>query len=70
VQLERRGVHTVTIVTDAFFALATAQARTRGRSDLAFVVIAHPVGGLRPDELAERIAHAVRELVQPRTVTE
>jgi hypothetical protein len=52
----------VTIVTDAFRSLATAQAQARGRADLALVVVSHPVGGLQPDELELRITEAVGQL--------
>jgi hypothetical protein len=48
----------VTIVTDAFLPLAAAQARVRKRGDLPFVVVSHPVGGLRMHELASRVAEA------------
>jgi hypothetical protein len=62
VQLERRGVRTVTIVTEVFANLAMAQARVRGRGDLPLVVIPHPVGGLRPAELTDRVARAAGQL--------
>jgi hypothetical protein len=52
----------VTIVTDVFRPLAIAQARSRGHADLALLVVSHPVGGLRPGELASRIAEAVSQL--------
>ncbi len=57
-ELERRGVHTVTVVTDAFLPLAVAQAHARGGA-LRLVVVSHPVGGLRPDELKTRVAQVV-----------
>ena len=61
-QLELRGVRTVTIVTDEFVSLAAAQARVRRRSDLAVLVIAHPVGGLRSTELDARVDEVCRTL--------
>jgi hypothetical protein len=54
----------VTIVTDAFLPLAAAQARARNRRDLPFVVVSHPVGGLRMNELASRVAEAEIGLTQ------
>lgn len=61
-ELELRGVAAVTIVTDTFRPLALAQARSRGHAGLALIVVSHPVGGLRPDELAGRAAEAVAQL--------
>jgi hypothetical protein len=55
-------VRTVTIVTSSFRPLAVAQARTRGRADLAMIVVSHPIGGLRPIELAKRIDDVVNQL--------
>jgi hypothetical protein len=52
----------VTIVTDTFRPLAIAQARSRGYADLALIVVSHPVGGLRPAELAGRAVEAVTAL--------
>ncbi len=60
-QLEIQGVRTVTIVTDAFSTLAVAQARSAGQRGLRLAVISHPIGGLRPTELAGRIAEAARQ---------
>jgi hypothetical protein len=54
-------VRTVTVVTDAFLPLAVAQAQARG-GQLHMVAVSHPVGGLRPDELATRVAQVVGEL--------
>jgi hypothetical protein len=52
----------VTIVTDTFRPLAVAQARSRGHAGLALIVVSHPVGGLRPAELAGRVAEAIAQL--------
>jgi hypothetical protein len=60
-ELERRGMRTVTVVTDAFLPLAVAQTRARG-GELRMVVVTHPVGGLRRDELETRVAQVVGEL--------
>jgi len=50
-------------VTDAFLPLAVAQAQARG-GKLHMVAVSHPVGGLRPEELASRVAQVVGELQQ------
>jgi hypothetical protein len=46
------------VVTNAFLPLAVAQATVRGQ-ELEMIVVAHPVGGLQPDELATRVTEAV-----------
>jgi hypothetical protein len=51
-------VRAVTIVSNAFLELATAQARMRGVDELPVVVVTHPVGGLLPDELVIRVLEA------------
>jgi hypothetical protein len=43
--LERRGVHTVTIVWDTFEQAARQQARLQGVPDLELVVVPHRRGG-------------------------
>jgi hypothetical protein len=49
------------VVTNAFLPLAVAQAARRG-PDLEMIVVAHPIGGLQPDELATRVTEAVGQL--------
>jgi hypothetical protein len=48
-------------VTDAFLPLAEAEAASHGVQP-HFVVVRHPVGGIGPEALAERVAEAVRQL--------
>lgn len=64
-ELERRGVGAILIVTRTFLPLVQAQAKAR-RAEPRLVVIDHPLGGLDADELARRVdvAHAgvAREL--------
>ena len=60
-ELRKRGVPTVLVVTDAFLPLAVAQAAVR-RQEVEMIVVTHPVGGLEPDELATRVTEAVGQL--------
>lgn len=53
-ELERRGVVPLLVVTGTFLPLVQAQARAR-RADPRLVVVEHPVGGLSDGELASRI---------------
>lgn len=47
------------IATDLFLPLARAVARQEGLESMAVVTVAHPVGGLEPHALDERLAAAV-----------
>ena len=58
VELERRGVPTAVIVTDAFLHEADLQRTALGAELLAPVVIAHPLSTLTPEEIAARAAQA------------
>jgi hypothetical protein len=67
--LEKRGVHTVTIVWDNFEKAARTQARLQAVPDLALVVIPHRQGGETAEDQrrkAEGALGAIAEaLVQP-----
>lgn len=56
--LERRGVPTAVIVTDAFLREADVQRMALGAERLQLVVIAHPLSTLTTDEIAARAAAA------------
>jgi hypothetical protein len=64
VVLERDGVRTVTIVTDKFVDLATAQATSLNKRDLALVVVPHPVGGLKEKEVEARAKDSIEKLAR------
>ena len=49
--MERLGVPTVTIVSDAFDVLARAEARSLGHPDLPVMVVPHPVAARPRDVL-------------------
>ena len=67
--LEKRGIHTVTIVWDNFQNAALTQARLQGCADLALAVIPHRKGGENADDQRRKAEHAlsgiVSQLVQP-----
>jgi hypothetical protein len=67
--LEKRGIHTVTLVWDNFETAARTQARLQDVPDLGLVVIPHRKGGETADDQrrkAEAALGAVVEgLVQP-----
>ncbi len=67
--LEKRGLHTVTIVWDNFEAAARTQARLQGVPDLELVVVPHRQGGETADDQRRKAEAAlptiVTRLVQP-----
>ncbi len=58
--LENRGIPTVVICTDPFLNSAFRHANTFGRKDFRPLGFPHPLGGLRPEQVAAR----ARELEQ------
>lgn len=67
--LEKRGIHTVTIVWDNFETAARTQARLQDVPDLGLVVIPHRKGGETADDQRRKAEAAlgaiVEGLVQP-----
>jgi hypothetical protein len=67
--LEKRGIHTVTIVWDNFETAARTQARLQDVSDLRLVVIPHRKGGETAEHQRKKAEAAlgavVESLVQP-----
>jgi hypothetical protein len=67
--LEKRGVHTVTVVWDNFQKAALTQAHLQDCADLALAVIPHRKGGETADDQRRKaeqaLANIVAQLVQP-----
>jgi len=61
--LEKRGIHTVTIVWDNFETAARTQARLQGLPDLALVVVPHRKGGETGDDQRAKAAAALPAIV-------
>lgn len=61
--LEERGVPSVAVCTEVFFAAGKVQARVLGHSDLEPLTVPHPIQSLTPDQIRERAEGAVEELV-------
>jgi hypothetical protein len=59
--LQRSGMTTALIVTDAFLPLALAQMEVYD-TKVPLIVIPHPLGGLKPPEVADRVGDAVEQL--------
>src|SRR5262249_37303048 len=54
IELEKKGVPTVTVLTDVFHELGKEVATSMGAPDIRMSVIAHPIGELRESEIRER----------------
>lgn len=67
--LEKRGLHTVTIVWDNFETAARVQARLQDMPDLEMVVIPHRKGGETTEDQRRKaeaaLAEVVARLVEP-----
>jgi hypothetical protein len=50
------------VCTTTFEGLARRAAESLGMPDLPLIVIEHPLGGLRPDEVAGRVRQAAERL--------
>jgi len=62
--LERRGIPTVTVCSDAFISLAKAIATGQGAPDLRMVVVPHPIAGLPPNKVRNKAESIVDLVVQ------
>lgn len=61
--LEKLGVPTVTLCTDAFLGLAKDEARALGMPELPIVTIPHPLGGEPPERVRARGEGAVEGVI-------
>ncbi len=61
--LEKRGIHTVTIVWDNFATAARMQARLQNVPDLALVVIPHRKGGETAEDQRRKAEAALADIV-------
>jgi hypothetical protein len=61
--LEKRGTPTISICTDEFTPLGKMEAQALRMPSLPMVIIPHPVGGLKPEEVAEKARVASQEVV-------
>jgi hypothetical protein len=62
--LERAGVPTVSICTDAFVVTARAMADVYGVPDFEFVTIPHPIARLGPAEIEANVRPVISEIVR------
>jgi hypothetical protein len=62
--LERAGVPTVSICTDAFTLPAHAMARAYGFPGFEFATVPHPVASLTVDQIQQRVRALMPELAR------
>lgn len=62
-QLTKRGLLAAVVVSDSFMKLGKAQAKVFGVPDLPLLEIKHPLGGLNMDQVRERAAVAMPQLL-------
>ena len=61
--LERQGVPTVSVCTSSFRITGDAMARTYGFPGFEYVLVPHPVASLGADELSERVAQVLPQVI-------
>ena len=60
--LEGAGIPTVNIVSDEFVGLFLLEAEQQGIPDLHYVVVSHPIGGVRREAIEAKGRAAVDDL--------
>ena len=63
-ELEKRGVPSVVVVTIPFVSQAKAMADLKGVPDYGYALVEHPIGSLTEEELRARAAVALPQVLQ------
>lgn len=61
--IRKRGKPAIVICSQPFFTLARSQARVNGVADLPLVLIDHPLGGMVPAVVEQRVGQAVPQVL-------
>jgi hypothetical protein len=61
--LEKKGIPTVVICSDAFISLARSISRAKGIPAPRLVSIPHPLAGIAPAEVQEKADNAIHTIV-------
>ena len=64
VELEARGVPTVTLCTEAFMDSAAAHARAYGQAAARVVAVQHPLAALAPEAVVQRADAVVERIIE------
>lgn len=62
--LEERGVPSLAICTEVFFAAGKVQARVLGHNELEPLTVAHPIQSLTPEQIRGRATGIVDKIVE------
>ena len=62
-ELEKRGVAAVAVCTEPFEETARTMAERAGFSDYKFILVEHPISSLSREQVRERAADAVEQLL-------
>jgi hypothetical protein len=62
IMLEKAGIPTIPIITDAFDNTAKEMADLWGVPDFRFVMIPHPLGSLTPTEIEQRVDEVIAKV--------
>ena len=62
-ELEKRGIPTAIICSDAFISLARSISQAKGMSSPRLVTIPHPLAGIAPDEVHKKAENTVEKIV-------
>ena len=62
-ELERRGIPTVTVCTHLFVTLGNVERRALGMPELPLAIPQHPLGGLRADAVKEKADALLEQVV-------
>ena len=61
--LEKMGIQTAAVITDAFHLTARAMARRNGFTDYRYATLPHPISSLNAEQIRERAAAAIPEIL-------
>ena len=67
---EHEGLQAASIVTEPFVKTGDSMARRNGYPNYRYVVMPHPIGNLRPDQIKERAEAIVDEVLEILGVTQ
>ena len=68
-ELEQRGVPTVTVCTHLFVRLGEVERRALGMPELPMAIAQHPLGGLKTDAVLAKAETLLDQVVAGLTVT-
>lgn len=63
-ELEKLGVPTITVCTDAFVGLAREESKNLGMPDLPIAIVKHPLGGEPKNGITERSLVALDQVIE------